>query len=236
MISVTALLTPIILGAFLNLDKHVFGPFMVGRPLVIGFTIGLASGEIEAGLWLGLSAELLWLATLPLGGQLTPNSSLAVTAAFTAWLANGTNLPGAVDTYPGEAGLVLAFLTIPFWARAFTVIDKICRSRVEQQLIQARARLEAGHNPDFFLRNLKGGLTTFFYSLVALLIAVGLNSLILYAALQLIPDFILFNSGFIFAFIPFLGLLGMAVFLEAKSFNLYLYSLLATLLALSAAQ
>ncbi|MDL2227209.1 PTS sugar transporter subunit IIC, partial [Deltaproteobacteria bacterium OttesenSCG-928-M10] len=76
------LLIPIIVGVFLNLDKQVFGPFMVGRPLVTGFIIGLITGETAFGTWMGLSAELLWLATMPLGGQLTPNAGLAVTAAL----------------------------------------------------------------------------------------------------------------------------------------------------------
>lgn len=228
----TTLLAPILIGALLNLDKQVFGPFMVGRPLVVGFVIGLVSGETRYGLWMGLSAELLWLATMPLGGQLTPNSSLAVTAAFTTWLTSDTTISGS--THQNEAGLVLSFLTIPFWARAFMILDIINRNQATRQVARARARLAAGSNPHFFFRNLKGGLATFICSLGALMIAVMINSLLLRATLWLIPDFVLSNFGIIFTFIPFLGLLGMAVFLESKTINLYFYGLLASLLALTA--
>ena len=227
------LLIPIIVGVALNLDKQVFGPFMVGRPLVTGFIIGLITGEVAFGTWMGLSAELLWLATMPLGGQLTPNAGLAVTAALTAWI--GSGFAPAVGAYPSEAGLVVSFLTIPPWAKAFTIVDKGARRLVLPQLAQARADLALGRDPRFFQRNLLGVFTTLAFSLAAVAVAVGVNSLLLKMVLRLTPEFVLTSLEFIYNLIPFLGLLGMAVaYLERNTFTFYLASLLVSLLAISA--
>ena len=228
----TNIIIPILVGAFLNLDKQVCGPFMIGRPLMVGFTLGLLTGEPQFGTWMGLSAELLWLAAMPLGGQLTPNAGLAVSAALTAWV--GSGFGPAVGTYQIEAGLVLSFFTIPIWAMLFTFLDEAERDLVEPHLLKVKTDLEAGRDPRFFRRNLYGLVVTFGLSLAALVGAVIVNILFLRAAIRLAPDELLLNLRFLFTFIPFLGLLGMAVSLEKRSFNYFLGGLLASLLTLSA--
>ena len=222
----------ILVAALLNLDKQVLGPFMLGRPLVAGFIMGLLSGELAAGVWMGLSVELLWLAAMPLGGQLTPNAGLAVSAALIALF--GSSFAPAVGSYQTQAGQVVAFLTVPFWAWAFTWIDKISRRLVPPQLAQARADLAEGRDPQFFRRNLYGLWSTLGFSLLALGLAVAGNSGLLNLVVRLAPDIVLLNLDSLFTFIPFLGLLGMAVFLETKTVNFYIGGLLASLLALSA--
>ncbi len=221
---------PIIIGAFLNLDKQAFGPFMVSRPLVVGAIMGLLLGELGYGLWLGLSAELLWLATLSLGGQLVPQAGLAVCAVFVAWVgssfATGEALP--------KAGLVLSFLTLPFWAWAFTSIDKVCRYFAKNSLAEARARISNGQEPHFFMLNLRGLGLNFFFSALALVLAIVVNTVLLQLLAHFVPEMILLHFAAIYYFIPFLGLLGMAAFLERSVWPFFLYGLLASLLALSA--
>lgn len=224
----STLIGPMVVGALLNLDRQVCGPFMVSRPIMTGFVIGLMIGEISYGIWLGLAVELLWLAILPLGGQVTPNAGLAVSAALIAWI--GSSFAPAVGAFQTHAGLALSFATVPFWAWAFTLIDKICRRFAGAQVSAARQALAAGLEPDFFRRNISGVWVTFACSLVAILAAVSVNTAILYLVVDLAPDIL----TFLFAFIPFLGLLGMAVFLESRTFTFYLWGLLASLLALSA--
>ena len=227
-----SLLAPMLVGALLNLDKQVFGPFMVGRPLVVGFAIGLVSGELASGMWLGLSAELLWLATMPLGGQLTPNPGLAVTAAFLGWLISSSGHMAGSDHR--EAGLVLSFFTVPCWARVFTVIDKISRNVAVTQLNRALESLEANKEPHLFWRNLSGLGVTLVCSLGALAVAALVTGFCLQFFMGFNLSTVLFKSfHFLFIFIPFLGLLGMAVFLDSKIINLYIYGILAGLLALS---
>ena len=216
----------VLLGAALNLDKQAFGHFMAGRPLVTGLLLGLAAGEVPAGVWLGLSTELLWLATLPLGGLITPNSGLAVSVAFIAWRNLGPE--------PAEAALVLTFLTVPLWAKALAFLDLACRRLVPPTLARARADVAAGREPHFLRRNLHGLFITLGLSAAALAGASWLSAQAVETAIRLIPAGALANLGFIFGLAPFIGLVGMAVFLEARTFPFYLGGLLASLLALSA--
>ena len=226
----------VLIGALLNLDRQVCGPFMLGRALMAGLILGLAAGEVGFGLWMGLSAELLWLAALPLGGQITPNANLAVSAAFIAWVKSG-HAPSAV---PGEAGepaqamLVIAFLTVPVWAKAMGLIDFGCRRLMPQVLARTQADLAAGREPRFMRRNLRGLVVTLVLSAALLAAAAFLNIILIRVASGMAPQALLLHLGLIFNLLPFVGLLGMAVFLETRAFPFYLGGLAASLLALSA--
>jgi len=226
----------ILLGALLNLDKQACGPFMLGRPLVTGLVLGLASGEVRFGIWLGLSAELLWLAVLPLGGQLTPHASLAVSAAFIAWVKSGLAAPPAPEP-TGEAlkaTLVIAFLTVPVWAKVMGLIDLGGRRLVPGVLARTRAALAEGREPHFLRRNLGGLAITLVLSIAVLTLAAFLNLQFLRVVASFTPQALFLNLGFIFHLLPFAGLLGVAVFLDSKAFPFYLGGLAASLLALSA--
>jgi mannose/fructose/N-acetylgalactosamine-specific phosphotransferase system component IIC len=220
----------------LNLDKQVCGPFMLGRPLVAGLVLGLVAGQVGFGVWMGLSAELLWLAAMPLGGQITPNASLAVSAAFIAWLKSGYAPASAANpvNVPIQATLVIAFLTVPAWAKAMGLIDLGCRRLAPKVLARVRADLGLGLEPRFMRRNLSGLVVTLVLSAAVLAAAALMNIQIIRAAVSLAPQALLLNLGSIFHLLPFVGLLGMAVFLEARAFPFYLGGLAASLLALSA--
>ena len=224
---------PILVGAVLSLDRSSCGPFMVGRPLMTGFIIGALTNEPYYGTWMGLSVELLWLAAIPLGGQLIPNTGPAVAAAFIAWV--GSGFGPAVGAFQTEAGLVVSFLTVPLWAWGFTAIDKYSRKLVPRQLAAVRADLQEGREPRLFQRNLCGLGWTLLFSLVGITAAVAVNGLMLGLMARLAPEIVLINLRFLFTFIPFLGLLGMAVgFLESKNIMIYFGGLLVGLLVLSA--
>ena len=226
----------VLLGALLNLDRQAFGSFMLSRPLVIGLVLGLAAGRVDFGVWLGLSAELLWLAVLPLGGQITPNAGLAVGAAFIAWEQSG--YAPALDLWTvswlNQATLVIAFLTVPVWAKAMGLIDLAGRRLVPPVLARARADLAGDGEPHFLRRNLYGLFVNLALSGAVLAAAALINLRVIRMAVAFTPQTVLLNLGFIFKFLPFMGLLGMAVFLESRSFPFYLGGLLASLLALSA--
>lgn len=234
------LVSPILLGAALNLDKQMVGPFMLSRPLVVGLVFGILIGDFHMGVWMGLSVELLWLGAVPLGGSLSPNAGLAVSAALAAWagqsLLGGTAFPspGPGGGQMARAALALLFFTVPLWARLFSLLDIVARALVPPQIAAARADLEAGREPHFFRRNLLGVGVNFLAGLLALSLAVPLNIffLKLMGAVASL-DFLLALST-MFSFIPFLGLFGMAVFLETKTLTHYLGGLLAGLLVLSA--
>lgn len=232
MIISSAMIGPVLAGAVLNLDRQVFGPFMISRPLVVGFLIGLMIGEWQYGAWLGLSVELLWLAMMPLGGDLTPNSGLAVSAALIAWV-NGAFAP-AVGGHQIETGLVAAFLTVPLWAWLFTYLDRFNRELADRRLALIRADLEAGRDPQFFSRNLQGLWLTLAGNLAALTVAVVVNGWLFQLALRLLPDQVLMALGFFYEFIPLLGLVGMGGAIGARNPGIYIGGIVASLLAISA--
>jgi mannose/fructose/N-acetylgalactosamine-specific phosphotransferase system component IIC len=208
---------------------------MLGRPLVAGLILGLAAGQAGFGVWMGLSAELLWLAALPLGGQITPNACLAVSAAFIAWVKSGCATASALETAGGvQATLVIAFLTVPVWAKAMGLIDLGCRRLIPPVLVRAQADLAGDREPHFMRRNIYGLLVNLALSGAVLALAALINIQVIRAAAGFAPGAVLFNLGFIFHLLPFVGLLGMAVFLESRVFPFYLGGLLASLLALSA--
>ncbi|MGL4209415.1 MAG: PTS sugar transporter subunit IIC [Candidatus Adiutrix sp.] len=225
-----SLLGGIFLGALINLDKQVFGPFMFNRPLVAGLLIGLWLGEVKYGIWLGLSAELLWLATLPLGGQIIPNGGLAVSASLIAWFASDF---GPLASAPTESGLVLSFLTLPLWAKAFTLIDIISRKGALGQVERAAQALDEGREPNFFLRNLFGVAVTFGGAIGLQMVAVGLNVLILNKVAQFMPESTWVTISALYTFVPFVGLLIMAVSVPPRTLPYYLAGLVASLLAIS---
>jgi mannose/fructose/N-acetylgalactosamine-specific phosphotransferase system component IIC len=203
---------------------------------VTGLVLGLAAGQVDSGVWMGLSAELLWLAALPLGGQITPNASLAVSAAFIAWEKSGYASASALEAAgcPGRAALVIAFLTVPIWAKAMGLIDLGCRRLMPPILDRVRADLVWDREPHFLRRNLYGLFMNLVLSGAALAAAAFINIQVVRAAVSLASQAVLLNLGFIFKLMPFVGLLGMAVFLERRFFPFYMGGLLASLLALSA--
>jgi mannose/fructose/N-acetylgalactosamine-specific phosphotransferase system component IIC len=225
----------VLLGAVLNLDRHGLGPFMLGRPLVVGLVLGAAAEQIGLGVWLGLSAELLWLAALPLGGQITPNAGLAASAAFIAWEKGGWAASSVLKTAGGtaEAALVVAFLTIPVWAKAMGFVNLAGRRLVPPVLARVRADLDEGREPRFFQRNLYGLAVSLILSVAFLALTALINIQIIKAVMSFAPQAALLILDSIFKFLPFAGLLGMAVFLESRVFPFYLGGLLASLLALS---
>jgi hypothetical protein len=101
-------------------------------------------------------------------------------------------------------------------------------------LARVRADLAGDREPHFMRRNLYGLLVNLALSGAALTIAVLINIQVIRTAVSLAPQIVLMNLGFLFRFLPFMGLLGMALFLESRSFPFYLGGLLASLLALSA--
>jgi hypothetical protein len=114
------------------------------------------------------------------------------------------------------------------------MIELGCRRLIPPVLAQVRADLAGDREPHFMRRDLRGLFVSLVLSGAALAAAALINIHIIRAAASLAPGVVLFNLGFIFKFLPFVGLLGMAVFLESRTFPFYLGGLLASLLALSA--
>lgn len=68
------------LGAVLSLDRRAAVQAMLAHPLVAAPLVGLALGDVEAGLGVGLLVGLLWSGALPVGGVVPPDETLGAIA------------------------------------------------------------------------------------------------------------------------------------------------------------
>ena len=97
------------LGGLLGLDVVCFPQMMLSRPLVAGTVAGFFVGDAAAGVLVGITLELIALATLPFGASRYPEwgSAAVVAGALAASLPDGQ--PGAL-TLGVAAGLTTAFV------------------------------------------------------------------------------------------------------------------------------
>lgn len=97
----------VLLGALGAMDGHVFPSFWLSQPLVGGAVCGAVLHDFEAGLLAGAVLQMLWIASLPVGGAVQPDGFLGGMAAAAcapadlhwadaAWLADARLAPAVV--------------------------------------------------------------------------------------------------------------------------------------------
>ncbi len=85
--------------AFLILENYGYGYWMVSRPIFAGPLIGLVLGDIQTGLLVGGSVELMYMGVIPVGGSVPPNAQIAGILSTVFAILNGGN---------AEVGIALA--------------------------------------------------------------------------------------------------------------------------------
>jgi len=70
-----------LLGGLFASDATAFGQFMISRPIFCGPVIGLILGDIMTGIYTGMLMELVWIAVVPLGNAVPPDSTVVSVAA-----------------------------------------------------------------------------------------------------------------------------------------------------------
>jgi mannose/fructose/N-acetylgalactosamine-specific phosphotransferase system component IIC len=71
-------------SAVVYLETWSIGQFLLGRPALLLPLTGLVCGQLDAGLWMGLSLELLLLREMPLGAASPPDPVLGGFLGFMA--------------------------------------------------------------------------------------------------------------------------------------------------------
>jgi len=69
---VKALVIGLIAG-FGILDGRIFGESMIGRPIVLGPMVGLALGDVQTGIIVGGTLELIWMGIMGIGAATPPD-------------------------------------------------------------------------------------------------------------------------------------------------------------------
>ncbi len=77
----TACFFGVLAGAVLWMDRVFVFQFMVSRPMIMGPLIGLVMGDMRTGLLIGVSLELLWLNSPPVGAYLPNDESFCTAVA-----------------------------------------------------------------------------------------------------------------------------------------------------------
>lgn len=100
--------------ALLILENYGYGYWMISRPVVGGAILGLLMGDLNTGLLVGGSVELMFMGVLPIGGSVPPNAQIAglIGTAF-AILSGGKPEIGIVLAMP--VGILAQFLIMLAW-------------------------------------------------------------------------------------------------------------------------
>ncbi len=212
-------LAAIFLAALINIDRQACGQFMFSRPLIAGLIMGLFLGTPMAGIWLGVSLELLWLAVLPLGGTIPPNSSLSLSSLIIAWSLTPFSGEKFAET---SQGLVICFLLTPLWAYLFIYLEKWNRYFADKRYGKILKMLEMQEEVSFFRQNIKGLFISFTLSIMALGLTVFINYELLSFLSRIVPLSFYVTIKPLLSFIPFLGLITIAVFMDKKYLYFYL--------------
>lgn len=85
--------------AFLILENYGYGYWMISRPIFAGPLIGLLLGDVQTGLLVGGSVELMYMGVIPVGGSVPPNAQIAGILSTVFAILNGGN---------AEVGIALA--------------------------------------------------------------------------------------------------------------------------------
>lgn len=75
--------------ALIILENYGYGYWMISRPVFAGPIVGLIMGDLQTGLLVGASVELMYMGVLPIGGSVPPNAQIAGMLSTVFAIANG---------------------------------------------------------------------------------------------------------------------------------------------------
>ncbi|MBF0528160.1 MAG: PTS sugar transporter subunit IIC [Deltaproteobacteria bacterium] len=107
-----------LIGGLLALDRTAAFQVMISRPIVSGLITGLILGCPVTGAIMGALTELTWINSLPLGGDMPPNESMATIITTAAVILTWPYAGDATREY-----LAFGFLFGPPWARLAFIVE-----------------------------------------------------------------------------------------------------------------
>jgi mannose/fructose/N-acetylgalactosamine-specific phosphotransferase system component IIC len=152
-----AVLFMTILGSALILDKYAFGEFGLSMPLVAGFIIGAACGDIRHGVFMGGIFQLIFLGGLPIGRDIPPDAQGAgIVACGSFFMMRAGNTLESSIFLAAFFGLIAGIVggALEIWIRRFN-------ERLYYQFMR--------HDNRLFLYHFIGLLTAFFRGIILFL-------------------------------------------------------------------
>ncbi|MEO0227698.1 MAG: PTS sugar transporter subunit IIC [candidate division WOR-3 bacterium] len=114
------IITLALLGALLLLDKYAIGEFGISQPIISGTILGAIFGDIRAGILLGSAFQLIFLAGLPIGRDIPPDTQGAGIAGCGAYfILLGSNGPQTAFFIAVILGLLAGVygIALEIWVR-----------------------------------------------------------------------------------------------------------------------
>lgn len=128
----TAMLLAVVMG-FLLTENLGYGHIQISRPVFAGPVIGLLMGDLQTGLIVGGTVEMMFMGVFPVGGSVPPNAQFAGMMSTVLAIASGGN---------PEVGIALAY-PIGVFAQFILLLDYnvnlLIIHRADKQILGGRA-------------------------------------------------------------------------------------------------
>ncbi len=93
----------LLISAFIALlvtENYGYGYWMISRPIFAGPLVGLILGDLQTGLFVGATVELMYMGILPIGGSVPPNAQIAGTISTVFAITSGDPSVGIALALP----------------------------------------------------------------------------------------------------------------------------------------
>ena len=189
---IISIIITVLVGALIWLDRVYVFQFMISRPIVLCFILGLIMGNIYIGLLLGASLELLWLNAPPVGAYL-PNDE-----TFCAIVATPAAILAALSLNETSAVGLALVLSIPF-SLVGRSVDTHIRT-LNQELLP-----KCTENIELKIRHVmrKSLVRSYVYALISIGLSTAVLCGVVFLTKDILPDYVITALSFM----PFVSII-----------------------------
>ena len=189
---ILSVIISVMVGALIWLDRVYVFQFMINRPIVLCSILGLIMGNINIGLLLGASLELLWLNAPPVGAYL-PNDD-----SFCAIVATPVAVLAAFSLNDTSAVGLALVLSLPF-SLVGRSVDMHIRT-ANQELLPANAD-SIEHKIQYAMR--KSFLRSYVYALISIGLSTALLCGVVFLTKDILPNYLITTLSYM----PFVSII-----------------------------
>ena len=202
------LLQALLLSAFIAIvitENYGYGYWMISRPIFAGPLVGLIMGDVQTGLIVGGTIELMYMGVLPIGGSVPPNAQIAGMLATVFAIANGGH-PSIGIALALPIGLLAQLLIMFAWN-----INILLMHRADKYI-------EQGNIKKIELTHLTGIPIFFLVFFIPTFFAIFFGSSFVNNVVSAMPTLLINGLKFAAGILPAVG---MAMLLKMMSFKKY---------------
>jgi fructoselysine and glucoselysine-specific PTS system IIC component len=199
-----------VLAGFAQWDSRMFGQNMLDRPLVTGPIVGLILGDLNTGIIVGGTLELVWMGIVNIGGATPPD---IVTGGI---LGTAFAILSGLDP---ETAVAIA-LPIALFAQSLGILARVINATFNHR---ADAYAEQGDWKGIERTLWAGAALFFIFSFVPVFLGVAFGSEVVNAVVAFLPDVIMNGLRASSGLLPALGMAILMRFIYDNSSAPYLF-------------